>query len=71
MIEMHAHLITMGDGDYPRWFKWLDQHKDKYPLEKIMEISARQLLTSGITTAVDLGAPLEPSLQLPRPHQQG
>src|SRR5690348_11988964 len=30
MIEMHAHLITMGDGDYPRWFKWLDEHKDKY-----------------------------------------
>src|SRR6185437_11744908 len=64
MIEMHAHLVTMGDGDYPRWFKWLDDHKDKYPLEKIMEISARQLLASGITTAVDLGGPLEPSLQV-------
>ena len=64
MIEMHAHLLTMGDGDYPRWFKWLDQHKDKYPDEKIMEISARQLLASGITTAVDLGAPLEASLQV-------
>lgn len=64
MIEMHAHLITMGHGNYPRWFKWLDEHKDKYPLEKIMEISARQLLASGVTTAVDLGAPLEPSLQV-------
>jgi len=64
MIETHAHLITLGHGSYPRWFKWLDEHKDKYPLEKIMEISARQLLVSGITTAVDLGAPLEPSLQI-------
>jgi imidazolonepropionase-like amidohydrolase len=64
MIEMHAHLITLGDGNYPRWFKWLDDHKDKYPLEKVMEISARQLLASGVTTAVDLGAPLEPSLQV-------
>ncbi len=64
MIEPHAHLITLGHGDYPRWFKWLDDHKDKYPLEKIMEISARQLLASGVTTAVDLGAPLEPSLQI-------
>lgn len=64
MIEMHAHLITLGDGNYPRWFKWLDDHKAKYPLEKVMEISSRQLLASGITTAVDLGAPLEPSLQV-------
>jgi imidazolonepropionase-like amidohydrolase len=64
MIEMHAHLITLGDGNYPRWFKWLDDHKAKYPLEKVMEISARQLLASGVTTAVDLGAPLEPSLQV-------
>lgn len=64
MIEPHAHLITLGHGNYPRWFKWLDDHKDKYPLEKIMEISARQLLVSGVTTAVDLGAPLEPSLQI-------
>ncbi len=64
MIEPHAHLITLGHGNYPRWFKWLDEHKDKYPFEKIMEISARQLLVSGITTAVDLGAPLEPSLQV-------
>lgn len=64
MIEMHAHLITLGHGNYPAWFKWLDEHKAKYPLEKIMEISSRQLLASGVTTAVDLGAPLEPSLQI-------
>ncbi len=64
LIELHAHLITLGHGNYPRWFKWLDDHKDKYPLEKIMEISARQLLVSGVTTAVDLGAPLEPSLRV-------
>lgn len=64
MIEMHAHLITLGHGNYQRWFQWLDQHKAKYPTEKIMEISARQLLASGVTTAVDLGAPLQPSLQV-------
>lgn len=64
MIEMHAHLITLGHGNYPRWFQWMDQHKAKYPPEKIMEISARQLLASGVTTAVDLGAPLQPSLEV-------
>ena len=64
MIEMHAHLITLGHGNYQRWFQWLDQHKAKYPIEKIMEISSRQLLASGVTTVVDLGAPLQPSLQI-------
>src|SRR5580658_2550172 len=42
LIELHAHLVILGAGDYPRWFKWLDDHKDKYPIEKIMELSARQ-----------------------------
>lgn len=64
LIETHAHLITVGHGDYPRWFKWLEQHKDAYPLERVMAISAHQLLVSGITTAVDLGAPLKESLSV-------
>lgn len=63
-IELHAHLITVGHGDYVRWFKWLETHKDQYPLEKVMEISARQLLLAGITTAVDLGAPLKESISI-------
>ena len=62
MIELHAHLVVVGAGDYPRWFKWLDEHKDKYPIEKVMEISARQLLMAGITSAIDLGAPLKASI---------
>jgi imidazolonepropionase-like amidohydrolase len=64
MIELHAHLIALGHGDYVRWFQWLEQHKDRYPLEKIMEISAHQLLVSGITSALDLGAPLKESLSI-------
>jgi imidazolonepropionase-like amidohydrolase len=62
MIELHAHLLAVGHGDYRRYFQWLEQHKDKYSYERMMEISARQLLLSGITTAVDLGGPLKPSL---------
>lgn len=64
MVEMHAHLITLGHGNYQRWFQWLEQNKAKYPIEKIMEISSRQLLASGVTTVVDLGAPLQPSLNV-------
>src|ERR1700722_20117242 len=57
LIELHAHLVILGHGDYPRWFKWLEAHKDKYPIEKIMEISANQLLTPGHTSRIDLGSP--------------
>jgi imidazolonepropionase-like amidohydrolase len=64
LIELHAHLVILGHGDYPRWFKWLEDHKDQFPLEKIMEISARQLLDAGITSAVDLGSPLKESISV-------
>ncbi len=64
LIELHAHLVILGAGDYVRWFKWLDDHKTQYPLEKIMEISANQLLMAGITSAVDLGSPLKESIRV-------
>jgi imidazolonepropionase-like amidohydrolase len=64
LIELHAHLVILGHGDYTRWFKWLDDHKAKYPIEKIMEISAAQLLDAGITSAVDLGSPLQESIRV-------
>ena len=64
MIELHVHLVIVGHGDYTRWFRWLDQHKDQWPIEKIMELSARQLLMAGITSAVDLGSPLKESIEV-------
>lgn len=64
MIELHAHLVLVGDGDIGRWFKWLELHRDNYPLEQVMELSARQLLSAGITSVVDLGAPLKESVQV-------
>ena len=33
-------------------------------LTKVMEISAKQLLMAGVTTTVDLGAPLKESLSI-------
>jgi imidazolonepropionase-like amidohydrolase len=64
MIELHAHLVLVGDGDIGRWFRWLEVHRAEYPLERVMELSARQLLFAGITSAVDLGAPLKESVSV-------
>jgi imidazolonepropionase-like amidohydrolase len=64
LIELHAHLILLGHGDYGRWFPWIaKQGRDTY-LPKIMAIAAKQLLEAGITSAVDLGAPLAESLRI-------
>ena len=62
LIEVHAHLVIVGHGDYERWFRWLEDHRQEYPLARVMELSARQLLSAGITSAVDLGAPLKESV---------
>ncbi|TDI43425.1 MAG: hypothetical protein E2P02_11390 [Acidobacteria bacterium] len=63
LIDLHAHLTILGHGDYGRYFTWLEEESD-LSLEDIMEISAKQLLEAGITTAVDLGAPLEESVRV-------
>jgi hypothetical protein len=61
LIEEHAHLSILGHGEYNRWYPWIAQNGF---MEKVMEISAKQLLMAGITTAVDLGAPLKESLSV-------
>ena len=60
MMDLHAHLAVLGHGEYGRWFSWIED--EGVDIEEVMEISARQLLLAGVTTAVDLGAPLEASL---------
>jgi len=53
--DMHVHLMINGHSDYPYWDK-------KYPplfRNIIMPAGARQLLMAGVTSARDLGAPLE------------
>jgi imidazolonepropionase-like amidohydrolase len=61
MMETHAHLAIMGHGEYGRWFAWLAQHKAQFPPERVFEISAKQLLMSGITSAIDLGGAMPTS----------
>ncbi|HJS54719.1 MAG TPA: amidohydrolase family protein, partial [Chitinophagaceae bacterium] len=53
--DMHVHLMIDGHSDYAYWDK-------KYPplfRTVIMPASAKQLLLAGITSARDLGGPLE------------
>lgn len=55
LMDMHVHLMILGHGDYDHWDRvYPDKLRDV-----IMPISARQLLLAGVTTARDLGAPLE------------
>lgn len=58
--DMHVHTMINGHADYAHWDK-------TYPpiLESvIMPASARQLLMAGVTSARDLGAPLEASINV-------
>ena len=53
--DCHVHLMIVGHGDYDHWDK-------TYPplfRSTIMPAAARQLLLAGVTSARELGAPLE------------
>jgi imidazolonepropionase-like amidohydrolase len=58
--DMHVHLMLNGHSDYAHWDK-------TYPAlfeSLIMPASAKQLLMAGVTSARDLGAPLEASINV-------
>jgi len=65
--DMHVHLMITGHADYTYW------DKTYLPLfEKvIMPASAHQLLLAGVTSARDLGGPLEASLAVRDAINQG
>lgn len=60
LMDLHAHLMLLGHGNYAQWFPWVA----KNGLDRVMEISAKQFINAGITTAVDLSAPLDASLKV-------
>jgi imidazolonepropionase-like amidohydrolase len=64
LIEAHGHLVALGHGAYETWFPWIAGHGGDAMLLKVMEIAVRQLLMAGVTTEVDLGAPLKPILSV-------
>src|SRR5713226_2562356 len=55
IMDMHVHLMILGHGDYDHWDA---TYPDKFR-DVIMPIAAKELLMAGVTTARDLGAPLE------------
>jgi imidazolonepropionase-like amidohydrolase len=56
--DMHVHLDINGHANYSHWHP---TYKDRM-VEEIMPASAVQLLLAGVTSARDLGAPLEDSI---------
>src|ERR1041384_5556721 len=52
--DMHVHLDINGNADYDHWDKTYPPIYEKV----IMPASAKQLLLAGVTSARDLGAPL-------------
>lgn len=58
--DMHVHLDINGHSDYGHWHPaYTDRFEDE-----IMPASAVQLLLAGVTTARDLGGPLEASISV-------
>lgn len=58
--DMHVHLMINGHSDYTHW----DKTYLKLAGSVIMPSSAHQLLMAGVTSARDLGGPLEPSISV-------
>lgn len=61
LIESHAHLMILGHGKYSEYFP---RYKEQIMSGKILRLSARQLIWAGVTTARDVGGPLEPSVEV-------
>jgi imidazolonepropionase-like amidohydrolase len=67
LMDMHVHLMILGHADYEYWdTTYMSRFRDE-----IMPIAAKQLLTSGVTTVRDLGAPLEEILHVKRRIEKG
>ena len=58
--DMHVHLMINGHADYAHWDR--TYVPSRVLSDVIMPASARQLLLAGVTSARDLGAPLEASI---------
>lgn len=65
--ENHAHLMIAGHADYPHWQR---TYTGRFA-DEIMPASALQLLLAGVTTARDLGAPLDASVQVKKGIEEG
>jgi imidazolonepropionase-like amidohydrolase len=67
LADMHVHLMILGHGDYEHWDT---TYRSRFR-DEIMPAAARQLVTSGVTFARDLGGPLEDILHVKRRIEKG
>jgi imidazolonepropionase-like amidohydrolase len=58
--DMHVHLMINGHADYTHWDKTYPSQFESV----IMPAGAKQLLMAGVTSARDLGGPLEASVNV-------
>jgi len=65
--DAHVHLMLDGHADYEHWDKTYPPLMEKV----IMPASAKQLLFAGVTSARDLGGPLEASLAVRKAVRDG
>jgi imidazolonepropionase-like amidohydrolase len=56
--DMHVHTMIVGHADYDHWDKAYASQFESV----VMPAAAKQLLMAGVTSARDLGAPLEASI---------
>lgn len=64
--DTHVHLFIVGHGIYDEYFP-----KYQNRVREIIPISARQLLMAGVTSARDLGAPLDEIIWLKKEVEAG
>jgi imidazolonepropionase-like amidohydrolase len=56
LIDAHVHVDLIGHGDYDRYYAFLGGMER---LDEVMPIATKQMLRAGVTSAIDLGTPLE------------
>jgi imidazolonepropionase-like amidohydrolase len=66
LSDAHVHTMIVGHGVYDDYFPAYESR-----FRELMPISARELLLAGVTSARDLGAPLEDALWLKREVEAG
>ena len=69
--DMHVHTMITGHADYAYWDSTYVASRSGVLGNVIMPASAKQLLMAGVTSARDLGAPLEESIALKRAIDSG
>ena len=56
LIDAHIHIDLIGHGSYARLYEFMNGMER---IGEFMQIAAKQMLRAGVTTGLDLGAPLQ------------